>query len=172
MVIDLRKEAPDFRRMLERTVKRYASKHTDVQSAKLYPRVTRIDFTFSLGDSESIPWVSLCLDTRRGSEPDGDWTHSDFALLTRKEWLPAVQLVCNEKKVPVVLRNGKTRRCGDQQLTQTIGEFLVSVLLSAREDGVFAGLPRAKRCELGVEDPTTGEFGWPSYEDRGKENLA
>jgi hypothetical protein len=25
---------------------------------------------------------------------------------------------------------------------------------------------------LGVEDPTTGEFGWPIYKDRGKDNLA
>jgi hypothetical protein len=38
--------------------------------------------------------------------------------------------------------------------------------------GIFAGLPKSQRCELGVEDPTTGEFEWPNYEDRGKENLA
>ena len=37
--------------------------------------------------------------------------------------------------------------------------------------GIFVKLPKAQRCELGVEDPTTGEFGWPSYDDRGKENL-
>ena len=46
------------------------------------------------------------------------------------------------------------------------------MLLEAREKGVFNDLPRADRCELGVEDPTTGEFGWPRYEDRGKKNLA
>jgi hypothetical protein len=45
------------------------------------------------------------------------------------------------------------------------------MLLEARTKGVFRDLPKAERCELGVEDPTTGEFGWPSYDDRGKENL-
>jgi hypothetical protein len=45
------------------------------------------------------------------------------------------------------------------------------MLPAAREKGVFAGLPKADRCELGVEDPTTGAFGWPAYDDRGKKNL-
>ena len=54
---------------------------------------------------------------------------------------------------------------------ETIGKFLVDSLLEARANGVFADLPKADRCELGVEDPTTGAFGWPVYEDRGKKNL-
>jgi hypothetical protein len=53
----------------------------------------------------------------------------------------------------------------------TIGKFLVDMLLAARDKGVFTDLPKADRCQLGVEDPTTGEFGWPAYEERGKTNL-
>ena len=56
-------------------------------------------------------------------------------------------------------------------LTETIGKFLVDLLREARTSGVFASLPKADRCELGVEDPTTGEFGWPAYAARGKKNL-
>jgi hypothetical protein len=31
-------------------------------------------------------------------------------------------------------------------------------------------VPRAKRCEFGVEN-LEGFFGWPSYDDHGKDNL-
>lgn len=67
--------------------------------------------------------------------------------------------------------NGKARKCDDIQLTEAIGKFLTAMLLEVRQKGVFTDLPKADRCELGVEDPTTGEFGWPNYEDRGKANL-
>jgi hypothetical protein len=79
--------------------------------------------------------------------------------------------VCEEKKVLVTLHDGKSKECGDANLTQTIGSFLVDMLLSARANDVFASLPKADRCELGVEDPWTGDFGWPANYDRGKRNL-
>jgi hypothetical protein len=108
---------------------------------------------------------------RPKSEPDGEYSHFDFARLTRSGWLAAVQLVCDGDAAPVTLLDGTTRQCVDEELEKTIGEFLVSVLVSARNDGVFADLPRATRCELGVEEGMNGTFGWPHYEDRGKENL-
>jgi hypothetical protein len=52
-----------------------------------------------------------------------------------------------------------------------LGDLLKSVLLRARSDGVFAHLPRSPQCELGVEEHD-GNYGWPAYEERGKENLA
>jgi hypothetical protein len=75
------------------------------------------------------------------------------------------------EEVSVVLHDGTTRTCGDEELTETVGNFLVAMLLQARTKGVFADLPKADRCELGVEDPTTGAFGWRNYDDRGKSNL-
>jgi hypothetical protein len=48
---------------------------------------------------------------------------------------------------------------------------LVSVLKAARADGVFKTLPKADRCELGVEE-SGGSFAWPIYKNRGKDNLA
>ena len=169
--IDLRKDAIDVQGMLADAVRRYAAKHKVAGTAKKNPPVTRIDLTFSLGDSVVTPWVYLSYDTKPGSEPDGDPTHPDFVKLTRKGWLPAVKAVCNDEVAKVTQANGKTKKCGDAELTETIGKFLVDCLLQARANGVFADLPKADGCELGVEEFWNGEFGWPAYEDRGKKNL-
>jgi hypothetical protein len=171
VTIDLRKDGKDVQQLLKEAVRKYIAKHKATKTAKSHPPIGRIDLGFSLGDSESTPWVHLHFDTKPGSEPDGSPTHPDFAKLARKAWLPAVQAVCDGEKVAVVQMDGKTRKCGDADLTQTIGKFLVSILLDSKATGLFADLPRADRCELGVEDPTTGAFGWPRYEDRGKKNL-
>jgi hypothetical protein len=157
--IDLQKDRIDVQRMLAEAVQKYAAKHKAAGTSKKHPPVTRIDLIFSLGDSESTPWVHLHFDTKPGSEPDGDPTHPDFAKLTRKTWLPAVQAVCDGEKLSVVKQDGKTRKCDDAELTETIGKFLVDMLLEAPVKGVFTDLPKADRCELGVEDPTTGAFG-------------
>jgi hypothetical protein len=169
--IDLRNDAGDIQQMLVEAAKKYAAKHKAPAAAKAHPHVTRIDLTFSLGDGVSTPWVHLNFDTKPGSEPDGDPTHPDFAKLTREAWLPAVHSACDGERVTVVTQNGKMRQCGDAKLTEGIGNYLVDMLLEARSKGVFSELPIANRCELGVEDPTTGEFGWPAYDDRGKKNL-
>lgn len=169
-MIDLRKDALDLRRMLEDAVRKYAARHAD--RTKRFPPVTRIDLTFSLGDSHSEPWISLCLDSQVGTKPGGGYTHADFATLTRKAWLPAVQTVCDGRKAELVTIEGERQKLNNSGLIRAIGSFLVASLLSAREDGVLAALPLADHCELGVEDPTTGAFGWPTYKDRGKENLA
>ncbi|MFO0936978.1 MAG: hypothetical protein U0798_10740 [Gemmataceae bacterium] len=171
VTIDLRKDAADILAMLADAVRRYAAKHKASASAMKHPLVTRIDLIFSLGDSDSTPWVHLHFDTKSGSEPDGDPSHPDFGKLTRSVWLPAVQAVSEEETVIVVKPDGKSRKCNEVTLTETIGKFLVDTLLEASKNGVFTDLPKADRCELGVEDPMTGEFGWPNYDDRGKKNL-
>ena len=171
VTIDLRQDADAVRAMLAEAVREYIAKHREPTSAALHPPVTRIDVGYSLGDSESIPWIHLHFDTKPGAEPDGDPTHHGFAQLDRESWLPAVQAVCEEEKVSVVRWDGKRQQCDAASLGEVIGQFLVSLLLEARDSGLFATLPRAERCELGVEDPTTGEFGWPHYEERGQENL-
>ena len=37
------------------------------------------------------------------------------------------------------------------ELAEPLGELIKAVLLKARGDGMFAGLPKAAGCELGVE---------------------
>ncbi len=169
--IDLRKDERAIRKMLAQAGRRYASRHTDRKAAQRCPPLTRIDLHYSLGDSLSTPWIALCLDSAAGAQPGDGYSHANFAMLLRKDWLSAVQLVNDGRKVDVVTTDGKPRKLGASGLGRAIGAFLVSALLTARKDGVFAALPLANGCELGVEDPTTGDFGWPSYSDRGKDNL-
>ena len=59
----------------------------------------------------------------------------------------------------------------DNLICPIIGEALKKVLLTARADGAFEKLPKQPKCELAVEN-IEGFYGWPHYEDRGKENLA
>lgn len=168
--IDLRKDATAIQSMLKDAVQRYVARNSAVETADNHPPVSRIDLAFSLGDSESIPWVHLHFDTKTDAEPDGNPTHPDFAKSARKDWLPAMQAVCEDEQVTVVGHDGDKQLCGDAELTDAIGNFLVAMLLQARSEGVFASLPTAERCELGVEDPFSGTFGWPRYEDRGTIN--
>jgi hypothetical protein len=56
-------------------------------------------------------------------------------------------------------------------LDEPLGELVKAVLLKARADGLFARLPKAPGCELGVEC-FDGGYGWPEYEARGRDNLA
>jgi len=171
VTVDLRPEAVAVGALLMDAVREYSENHGATSTAKQHPAVSRIDLAFSLGDSESTPWVHVNFDAKAGGEPDGTPMHPDFARLDCESWLPVVQAVCNDERVTVIRLNGEIEECGAGELARQIGKFLVKVLLDARAAGMFAGLPKSHRCELGVEDPTTGEFGWPHYDDRGKENL-
>lgn len=58
----------------------------------------------------------------------------------------------------------------DDKICKIVGEAMKHALLSARDQGWFDPLLKAERCELGIEN-LEGYYGWPKYEDRGKENL-
>jgi hypothetical protein len=167
--LNLRKDAASIRRVIETAVTRYAALHRKNPLAN--PPVSRFDIIYSLGDTHSTPWVFVNICAKPGSEPGDSPTHPDLGKLYKRNWLPAVQAVRNDLKVPVTRPDGKTVDCNDAKLESAIGEFLVGQLTLAREEGVFRSLPVSARCELGVENPMTGAFGWPKYKDRGKENL-
>jgi hypothetical protein len=169
--IDLSTATTKLDSLIKTAVTEYIEKHRSSPSAKKHPVVTRIDLAFSLGDGESEPWVHLHFDTKPGSEPDGSPTHPDFAVVLFEEWLPAVTKAFEGEDVTVVDLDDQQRTVGSDELTEVIGQFLVQSLLKARDTGWFKELPRDGRCELGVEDPTTGSFGWPNYEERGRNNL-
>lgn len=171
VTVDLQEDAITVRSMIEVAVQKYSDECQRVNPSKGFLPVTRIDLTFSLGDSRSIPWVHLNFDTTPGSEPNGKPTHPAFGQCHFESWLPAVQAVCEGENVELVKLDDARQKCDAVVLGQQIGLFLLSLLKETQAAGVFAQLPKAHRCEFGVEDPTTGEFGWPNYEDRGKENL-
>jgi hypothetical protein len=132
--------------------------------------VGRIDVGFGLYQSG---WVCLVFDTRPDAEPDGEWNeHIAGNDLDRPRWAKACEALDGES-LAVILPDG-TRLvppAGGGGLAATLGDMLKGVLLKARADGVFAALPKAPRCELGVEEQD-GDYGWPAYEERGQENLA
>lgn len=163
-VLDLRQDFPDVDALIARAVRAFLASGSPAEL------VSRFDIIFSLGDTESIPWIFVNIDTKPGAKPDGSPTHPNVASLMRPDWLPFVNAVADDMKVRVVLPNGTIQSCEGDELLGTIGDFLVETLLGARARGVFFELQKRDEAELGVADPTTGCFGWPLYKDRGKEN--
>ena len=132
--------------------------------------VTCIDFGFGF---EQSGWAALVFDTRPDARPDGAWNHyikgND---LKRPQW-SAVSKTNRDESVMFVLPDGTVRevpQSSRDDFAADLGDLLKSVLLKARADGVFDTLPKASRCELGVEEQEGG-YGWPAYGDRGKENF-
>jgi hypothetical protein len=98
--------------------------------------------------------------------------------LERRHWLEANEAL-REDDLAVVLPGGarvEIPAVGPwglryEQLATVLGQLLRTVVLQARADGMFAALPKAAQCELGVEH-FNGAYGWPQYEARGEDNLA
>lgn len=168
-VIDMREEVPELMDYVRRRVGEHVA-----NAARLgLPPVKMIEFGFELGQAN---WVALVFDTRPDAEPDGEWSSEiDDILLERPKW-PIWHKLRKNDRVQFVDLSGKTVDATeeledpDETLCGIVGEALKHVLLTARDQGVFANLPKAERCELGVEN-LEGYYGWPDYEDRGKENL-
>jgi hypothetical protein len=134
-------------------------------------RVSRIDVGFGLYQSG---WMCLVFDTRRNPEPDGEWNeYIEDTVLERPRWAEACETV-EAGPLTLVLPDGTRRELAagyTGPLVAALGDMLRAVLLKARDDAVFAGLPKAPRCELGVEEQD-GSYGWPAYESRRTDNLA
>jgi hypothetical protein len=172
MNIDLKKDGEKLRTMLGDAVGKYVKLHEAKKTAAKHPAVSRIDFWYWLYDGgPNPPVVVLHLDTRSKSEPDGTWTHENFAELKLPKWRAAIETMVEGESVEFILMNGSKKKVGAEALEKTIGEFFVEALKSARKDGVFKALPKTAKCEMGVEE-SEGSFGWPVYAKRGKDNLA
>jgi hypothetical protein len=138
--------------------------------------VKRIDVGF---ESDQSAWVVVTFDARPDAEPDGQWTlYFAGNELKRPHWLEANEAL-REDDLALVLPDGSRVEIPAvgfwagryRQLATALGGMRKGVLLRARADGLFAALPKAADCELGVEH-FNGAYGWPVYEDRGVENLA
>lgn len=133
--------------------------------------VTRIDFGFGY---DQDGWVALVFDTRRDAEPDGEWNeHIEGNDVPRPRW-PAACEAIEEEPLTLTLPDGTKRELpagAAGALATALGDMLRDVLLKARADGLFAGLRKSKKCELGVEEQN-GEYGWPTAKERGKGSRA
>lgn len=121
---------------------------------------------------EQSAWVVAVFDTRPTAEPDGEWnSHIDGQELERPSWIAAREIL-SESPVTLIQLDGSERVLEPgTELAESLGEVLKAVLLKAREEGLFAKLPKAPECEMGVEHQA-GSYGWPAYGDRKRENLA
>jgi hypothetical protein len=93
-------------------------------------------------------------------------------LLRRPKW-PIWHNLADDATVYFIDQSGKkidVMPNPDQLICTIVGDALKHVLLTARDQDLFKPLPKADRCEIGVEN-LEGFYGWPRYEDRGKENL-
>jgi hypothetical protein len=169
MELDLRSDFADLSQYVLRRVQAFDPATNDGPGEP--GPVTRIDFGY---DFDQGGWASLVFDTRPDAEPDGEWnSHIEGNVLERPAWVSACG-ANGRQPLRLLLPDGANRALppgGEEELAVILGELLKSVLLNARAGGIFAVLPRAARCELGVEEHN-GHYGWPAYDDRGKENLA
>lgn len=168
--LDLRK---DFNEIYEHVVERVrtfdASKNAGPGEGS--SPVHMIDVGFQC---EQDGWVVLIFDTRPDAQPDGEWnSFIDKNLLERRHWQEAL-LALEDGSVEVLLPDGKKRKISGEtdfeDFVALFGDLLKHVLLKARDDGVFKSLPKAEECHMGVEEQE-GRYGWPAYEDRGKDDL-
>jgi hypothetical protein len=169
MIIDIRKDLPDFDAYLRQRIAAH------METAGSEP-VSRVQFGFEFGQAN---YVVLVLDTRPDAEPDGEWTmaiddmiDAKTALL-RPHW-PIWHKLPDDEHVSFIDISSKevdVMEDTDNRVCTIVGEALRHVLLQARANGVFTRLSKNPKCELAVEN-IEGYYGWPPYEDRGKENLA
>ncbi len=167
MTIDIREDVPHFLDYVKRRVAEHVAKST---TQKDLPPVKMIDFGFEFGQAN---WVALVFDTRIDAEPDGQWTvEIEEVLFPRANW-PIWHELPEDAVVHFLDLAGKkvnVMENPDEIICTIVGDALKHVLLTAREQGIFDPLPKAAGCELAVEN-IEGFYGWPMYEDRGKENL-
>lgn len=116
----------------------------------------------------------LIFDTRVDAGPDGEWTLQVGKVkpLKRPNW-PIWEELPEGEQVSFIDLQGKqvnVMRNPDKMICKIVGEAMKHALLTARDRGLFKPLLTAEKCEMGVEN-MEGFYGWPKYEDRGKENL-
>ncbi len=166
MKLDLRREFDEIYAFLADRVKTFDPANNDGPGKPGPVKMIEVGFEYSQSG-----WVAIVFDTRPKAKPDGEWnSHIAGNELERPEWLAAGEANLEGPITLVQLDGTEVELPEETELAEPLGALVKAVVLKARADGVFAGLPRAKRCELGVEHQE-GAYGWPNYEDRGKENL-
>lgn len=171
MAINLQRDAKKIYKHIVQRVKDYP-KYVNAGPGNDEDPISLIELGYQW---DQAGWCALVFDTRPGAEPDGEWnSYIEENSLAFDSWFEACE-ACWESGKPVrlTLPNGEKKVIEKDNLDDMathIGEMLKGVLIQAREDGVFAKLPLAERCIMGVED-LEGAYGWPLYERRVKDGA-
>jgi hypothetical protein len=165
--LDLRRDFTEIYDHLADQVRAFSPSGGNVLGDPGPVKMVEIGFEYS-----QAGWLVVVFDTRPSAEPDGEWT----ALikdnqLERPHWLEAGESLLEGPISVVQLDGSKAKLPSGTELAEILGEVVKAVLLKARADGVFTGLPKVSGCELGVEH-FSGAYGWPINDERGHDNLA
>jgi hypothetical protein len=165
--LDLRRDFADIYAYLADRVANFDPATNDGPGDPGPVKMIEVGYEYSQGG-----WVAVVFDTRSDAEPDGEWnSHIEGNVLERTHWQEAGEANCEGPITLIELDGTETILPEGTELAEPLGELVKAVLLKARANGEFAALPKAAGCELGVEHHE-GAYGWPVYEDRGRENLA
>ena len=165
--LDLRKDLAELETLTGKAAGQFAKK---LKPSQL---VSRIGLEFMYYNNPE-PEVYINFDTRPGHEPDGTWTHDFFKTIKRPGWGDFLNDCESLGKVVLIDLNGNRHSINgtdDDRLVEWFGLMLVEVLKQARKNNLFKPLRKTPKCEMSVEDNGDGAFGWPTYEDRGRENF-
>lgn len=125
--------------------------------------ITRIDLEF--GITSGSPLVHGFLDTDpEGRYATGKSVRHQVVDWDVYEWEDAINLEVSRENgnledeedpgpLEIVTERGAEPAVGEAGICKVVGDALARLLQRAQQDGVFANLRRAKRCQLGV-----GEF--------------
>jgi hypothetical protein len=164
--LDLRRESEAIEGMLQSAIDRYAAKHVHPAAGRYHPPVRDIVLIYSVGGG----YVHLRLDGWSDQAPDEGRSYLEFARLERPHWRQWAE-PDEMEMVEVITASGERRWIdAEEELIQVIGQMLVEALKRARDTGMLSRLPMGQGCELGVEE-IDWSFGWPSAEDRGRDNM-
>jgi hypothetical protein len=173
--IDLRDDAQLFLRALASNVAAIAASDPASLSA--------LEFGYSCDQSG---WIFIHADERPEHERDGEWTTKidEDKCIEFDHWIEAVESSFEGEPFAVIKIDGTQFVVpafdedaevqddnGDDPFVVAIGQMILSVLLNAKDDDVFAPLKKFGSVQLDIED-FNGGWGWPEYDDLGKTNLA
>ena len=167
MPIDLREEYKIVYEHIEQRVKDFDPANNDGPGEPGAP-IHQIDLGYQF---DQAGWIALVFDTRPDAAPDGQWQlHIEENMLELNHWCEVYDAVVeNEESITVTLRDGSSRTVEPEAdmegVAELFGSMLKEALIAARDAGVFANLPLAAGCVMGIEEHE-GHYGWPEYEER------
>lgn len=167
MRLDLRRDFADIYAHLAERVRDFDPKGGNVLGRRKTVRAIAVGYEYA-----QAGWFVVVFDTRSDAAPDGEWTSRiDGNELERPHWREAGEANCDDPITLIRHDGAQVKLPAGSELAEPLGEMVKAVMLKARADKLFAGLPKAKGCELLIEH-FDGGYGWPEYEARGQVNLA
>jgi len=165
--LDLRRDFADIYAHLTERVRGFDPAGGDVLGNPGPVKAVEVGFEYA-----QAGWLVVVFDTRPDAGPDGEWTSLiEGNELERSHWLEAGEANDDGSITLVRLDGTEEELPAGTELSDPLGEMVKAVVLKARADGLFAGLPKTLGCELLIEH-FDGGYGWPEYEARGQDNLA